>query len=150
MPRAKTGFSVRQNISLRAMNRKPENILPTIFLSLQARQLSSEVQQSIQKQETVVSSVAKSLPPYLGTTIAKSFILQRTYSWQERISPFLVCDEHVWWTQTDHGYKCFDSNFDQVSGTITDALWLPYTPRCDILIHGKPLSKTKVSSYLLP
>ena len=87
-------FSQAKHISLRATNRKPENVLPTILLSLQTRQKNNEAQQSVQKQETIVSSVAKSLPPYPGTTITKSFIQARTHSWQahmQRISPFLVC-----------------------------------------------------------
>ena len=66
-------FSQAKHISLCATNWKPENVLPTILLSLQARQKKSEAQQSVQKQETIVSSLAKSLPPYPGTTISKLF-----------------------------------------------------------------------------
>ena len=105
-------FSQAKHISLRATSRKPENVLPAILLSLQARQKSNETQQSVQKQETIVSSVAKSLSPYQGTTITKSFIQARTHSWQahmQRISPFLVCGENVWWAQTEDvsGYSFF-------------------------------------------
>ena len=42
-------FSQAKHISQRATNRKPENVVPTILLSLQARQKSGEVQQSLKK-----------------------------------------------------------------------------------------------------
>ena len=111
-------FSLAKHISLCATNRKPENVLPTILLCLQARQKNRQAQLSVQKQETIVSSIAKSLPPYQGATISKSFIQTRTQSWQahmQRISPFLVCGENVWWTQTEDksSYKFFDSDHDE-------------------------------------
>ena len=120
-------FSQAKHISLRATSRKPENVLPAILLSLQARQKSNETQQSVQKQETIVSSVAKSLPPYQGTTITKSFIQARTHSWQahmQRISPFLVCGENVWWAQTEDmsGYKFFDSDHDEENRSVGPSL----------------------------
>ena len=57
-------FSQAKHISQRATNQKSENVVPTIFLSLQARQKSGEVQQSLKKQETVVSSISRSLLPF--------------------------------------------------------------------------------------
>ena len=78
-------FSQAKHISLRATNREPENVLPTILLSLQARQRSGEVQQSLKKQETIVSSIAKNLPPFQGTKISKRFVLARKHSWQAHL-----------------------------------------------------------------
>lgn len=108
-------FSQAKHISQRATNRKPENVVPTVLLSLQARQKSGEVQRSLKKQETVVSSISRSLLPFQGTKISKSFLNTRKQSWQahmHRISPFLVLGENIWWQQTETEYQFFDSDTD--------------------------------------
>ena len=54
-------FSQAKRISLRATSCKPENVLSTILLSLQAREKTGDMQKSLRKQDTIdnVSSVAK-------------------------------------------------------------------------------------------
>ena len=59
--------------------------------------------ESFQKVESQVSHVAKDLPELPGTTVKRSFIMHRQDSWQnhlQRISPFLIAGEGVWWTQS--------------------------------------------------
>ena len=102
-------FSQAKHISQRATNRKTENVLPTIMLSLQARQKSGEVQQSLKKQETVVSSVMKCLQPFEGTRISYK---KGDIAHMHRISPFLMLGEDVWWSQTETEYQFFDSDTD--------------------------------------
>ena len=108
-------FSQAKHISQRTTNRKPENVLPTIILSLQARPKCGEVQQSLVKQESVVSSVSKCVLPFEGTKISKHFLESRKHSWQahlHRISPFLMLGENVWWSQTETEFQFFDSDTD--------------------------------------
>ena len=54
-------FSQAKHISLKATNRKPEYVLPTMLLCMQARQKMSECQESINKQDSMVSSAAAKL-----------------------------------------------------------------------------------------
>ena len=111
-------FSQAKHISLRATNRKPENVLPTILLSLQARGKMGDTQQSVRKQDSIVSSAAKRLPPFEGTFVESDFIARRIPSWQahlQRISMFLQYGENVWWKYENNGYRFFDSDSDRES-----------------------------------
>ena len=73
-------FSQAKHVSLRATNCKPENVLPTILLSLQTREKLGDMQQSIRKQDSIVSAVAKRLPPFEGTFVDSDFITRRISS----------------------------------------------------------------------
>ena len=78
------------------------------------------MQQSLRKQDTIVSSVAKKLPPFKGTFVDSSFVVKRSPSWQthlQRISPFLQHGENVWWKSEGKGYQFFDSDLDAESPT---------------------------------
>jgi len=93
-------FSQAKHISLRATNRKPETVLPTILLSMQAREKVTATKQHLQKQESIVTTAASRLPRYKRTKVSREFIQQRQPSWQAhlyRISPYLVHGEGVWW-----------------------------------------------------
>ena len=70
-------FSQAKRISLRATNRKSDNVLPTILISIQARQNMGTYKSSIKEQESIVRSVSSKLPKYKGTAIEKSFINAR-------------------------------------------------------------------------
>ena len=101
-------FSQAKHISLRATSRKPENVLPTILLSLQAREKLGDMQQSIRKQDSIVSAVAKKLPPFEGTFVDAGFISRRIQSWQghlQRISTYLQHRENVWWKRENNGFS---------------------------------------------
>ncbi len=108
-------FSQAKHISLSATNRKPENVLPAILLCLEAREKLRDMQQSIRKQDSIVSAVAKRFPPFEGTFITSDFIAKRLPSWQahlQRISTFLQYGENVWWKYENTGYRFFDSDMD--------------------------------------
>ncbi len=67
-------FSQLKHISLRATNRKTENVLPTILLSMQAKQKTLTQTDCLKHQDTMVSTVSAKLPKFKGTTISnKSF-----------------------------------------------------------------------------
>ena len=107
-------FSQIKHTSQRATNRKPDNELTTILLSLQAKEETGTgtTVTSIQKQETMVSEVAKNVPPYNGTYISTDC---RMPSWQahlERISTYLRMGEGVWWDKKDSGYQFRDADTD--------------------------------------
>lgn len=104
-------FSQTKHISLRVTNRKPENVLPTILLSMQAKQKTQPHLDTLKQDESMVSSVSAKLPKFKGTRFSKAFLSQRLPSWEahlERLSPYL---QHggVWWKEED-SYKFFDSD----------------------------------------
>ncbi len=85
-------FSQAKHISVRATNRKPENVLPTILLSMQAKQKTGEPLECMKKQESMVSAVGAKVPEYTGTKISKTFI-----------SNCYLQHGGVWWKkQRDH------------------------------------------------
>ena len=107
-------FSQIKGTSLRATNRKVETVLPTVLLSLQAKRKVT-AGTAMKKQDTMVSSVAKHVPAYTGTTFDKAFVHKRLHSWQahlQRICHYLKCGEGVWWSQDTHVYRFHDSDID--------------------------------------
>ena len=108
-------FSQAKHIGLKATNRKTENVLPTILVSMQARQNLGDCQHSIRKQDTMVSTAASKLSSYKGTYISNAFITSRLSSWQAhliRISSYLKHGEDIWWKREQHGVKFLDSAND--------------------------------------
>lgn len=105
-------FSQVKHVSMRATNRKPDNVLTTVLLSMQAEEIVKTGPNATQ--DSIVSRVSKQVPPYKGTRVSKSFVNSRIQSWQahlETISPYL---EHggVWWQAAEGGYTFFDSDSD--------------------------------------
>ena len=69
----------------------------------------------VKSSESRVAKASKGIHPYKGTTITQSFLRQQLKSWQqhlERISPFLVSGEDVWWESIEGGYLFRDSDND--------------------------------------
>ena len=101
-------FSQAKRISLRATNRKHDHVLPTILVSIQARQKMGYYKISSTEQESIVRSVSSKLTEYQGTVIEKCFINARLPSWQAhlvRISMFLKCGQGIWWEEHDDKYR---------------------------------------------
>ena len=118
-------FSKAKHISLKATNCKPDNVLPTILISIQAQQKMGDCQQSIKKQDSIVSSVSSKMPKYQGTFFTISFLRNRLPSWQahlQRISTYLEHGEGVWWKQKEEGYKFLDSDSDHAFHTAGPSL----------------------------
>ena len=65
-------FSQAKRISLRATNRKSDDVLPTILFGIQANQRMGDSKSSTMKQESIVRSVSSKLPTYSGTVIEKA------------------------------------------------------------------------------
>lgn len=96
-------FQQAKKIASDTTNRRPENVIPSIMLRLQAKKISGKLSSTFAAAETEVKRVAADIPQFLGTTITAEFInSQRSSSWQahlERISRFLVPGEGKWWKQ---------------------------------------------------
>ncbi len=110
-------FSQIKHISQRATNRKPDNVVATILLSMQAREQTGATStiSSLDKQVSMVSKVGRKVPQYSGTLIKRSFINNRMPSWQahlQRISMYLKRGEGVWWKIENNNYLFSDSDND--------------------------------------
>lgn len=106
-------FGQARGIAENCTNHHPENVIPQVLLRLQAKQERHMAMVSVQKGDSQVSQVAKNLPQLPGTTIKNSYIRQREDSWQshlQRISPFLLAGEGVWWTSTSGGFHFHDGD----------------------------------------
>ena len=110
-------FSQIKHIGLKATNRRPENVLTTVLLSMQAKDLTgtNSTTTSLKRQATMVTEVANKVPPYSGTVISTEFLKTRMASWQahlQRISPYLIHGEGVWWKREQQSYRFLDSDTD--------------------------------------
>ena len=108
-------FSQAKHIGLRATNRKPENILPTILLCMQAKQNRGDCLKSICQQDSMVSKAATHVEKYTGTRISNAFITNRLSSWQAhltRISSFLKHGKDIWWKVVEDGIQFLDGDND--------------------------------------
>ena len=110
-------FSQIKHIGLKASNRKPENVLATVLLSMQAKENTgtNSTLTSLKRQTTMVTEVAKRVPLYNGTVISREFLQDRMASWQAhltRISPYLLKGEGVWWESQPDGYIFHDMDTD--------------------------------------
>ena len=108
-------FQQAKQIALKCTNRKPENVIPSVFLRIQARSLSGKLSKVNQSAHSRVECVACNSPTFVRTFVTKSFIEERSHSWQahlKRISPFLLTSK-VWWKETENGFRFLDSDLDQ-------------------------------------
>jgi len=88
-------------------NKHPVNVISNVILRMQTKQFDSNIE------DTIVSKAAKSVLEYKGTHIPLEFVQKHKDSWQahlERISPYLLHGEGVWWKQTENGYMFNDSD----------------------------------------
>ena len=91
-------FQQAKKIARNTTNRKPENVIPSILLRLQAKQIMGKLSLAYQASETEVKKVATTVKPCGGTTVSDYFVTH-TSSWQshlDRISRYLVLGEGVW------------------------------------------------------
>ena len=98
-----------------ASNRHPENVITTALLRLQAKKEAGNVLHSVDIADSQVSRAARAVNISNGTTLKKAIVAQRKHSWQahlERISPYLLPGEGVWWKQDQECYHFFDGPSD--------------------------------------
>ena len=73
-------FSQVKHVSMRATNRKPDNVKTTVLLSMQAKEIIKTGPD--EAQDGVMSKVSKQVPPYKGTNVSRSFKNSHIQSWQ--------------------------------------------------------------------
>ncbi len=102
-------FQQAKQIALNCTNRKPENIIPTIFLRLQAKCITGNLSSIYMSASTCVENVANKSKPYKGMEISNSFNTPRSHL--GRISNYLVSKEVRWKTTAD-GFSFHDADSD--------------------------------------
>jgi hypothetical protein len=108
-------FQQAKKVAMNTTNRKPENVIPSIMLRLQAQQVCGKLSETYQASETKVNKVATDLPPFCGTSLTSKFISSKSRSWQahlERISSYLVVGEGVWWSKKGNSFIFHDGDHD--------------------------------------
>jgi len=101
--------------AVRTTNCHPGNVVSSILLHLQAKQLAGQLSQSLEHGESRVKKASVGVPPFSGTVVSRDFVRSQSSSWQahlERISSFLVCGEGLWWQKTQDGFRFFDGDSD--------------------------------------
>ena len=96
-------------------NRHPENIIFTVLLRLQAKKELGKILHSVNEADSQVSKAAANLSAFKGSKFSKCFVEYRLHSWQahlERISPFLLEGEGVWWREFNGIYYFMDGDDD--------------------------------------
>ena len=101
-------------------NRHPANIITNVMLRMQAKQIGTTKANGA----TIVTKAAKGIPKYPGTHIPIEFVNAHKDSWQahlEKISPFLIHGETVWWTETESKY-IFNDGVDSPNQPLPELL----------------------------
>ena len=62
-------FSQAQKTATATSNRRPENIISSLVIRLQAKTVLKEVSATVQNSESSVSKASKQILPYKGTTV---------------------------------------------------------------------------------
>ena len=87
-----------------------------MLLRLQAKKEVGKILHSVKEADSQVSRAAANLASFKGSKISKSFIEHRLHSWQahlEKISPFLLEGEGVWWREFNGIYYFMDGDDDR-------------------------------------
>ena len=78
-------FGQARRIASSTSNRKPNNVIPTTLLRLQARRDLGQLLPTLQATESQVQTASKAVPPFQGTKLPVSFIQKHTRSWQAHL-----------------------------------------------------------------
>ena len=106
-------FQQAKQIALKCTNRKPENVIPSVLIRLQAKEITEKLSNIYHSAITRVENVSNKTA-FTGTVISKCFIESRSHSWQahlSRISAYLV-SKNVWWKATHNSLVFFDGDKD--------------------------------------
>ena len=147
-------FQQAKQIALKCTNRKPENVIPSVLIRLQAKEITGKLSNIYHSAITRVENVSNKTPSnktpaFTGTVISKCYIESRSNSWQahlSRISAYLV-SKNVWWKAAPNSFVFFYGDKDlecRVEGptlnpfatiyaymrTLIKRLTCPYTHMC--------------------
>ena len=109
-------FQQAKSIASTTTNRQPQNVIPSIMLRMQAKQISGKLSSTFAAAETEVRRVSENVPAFQGTSKDFDFINCRSSSWQahlERISHYLVFGG-LWWQRNEdaNSFMFHDSDSD--------------------------------------
>ena len=107
-------FGQRRKAVEMASNRHPQNVITTVLFRLQAKKETGKMLHSVNEADSQISKAALNVDNVEGSTFAKHFIAQRKHSWQahlERVSPFLLEGEGVWWNEEGGECKTWTMDF---------------------------------------
>ena len=93
-------FNHVKRITRSTSNYHAEQIIPNLFVRLQAEKEMSLHSDDVSQQQAEISYLTRSLPPPANTKISFSFIQRYRGAWQahlQRISDFLLEGKGVWW-----------------------------------------------------
>ena len=110
-------FQQAKHIAERTTNRQPDNVITNILVRLQAKQKLGTLLGSMTQQDSMVKRAAAGLKAFGPTKFPKTFIAERTSSWQahmERISHYLLEGEGIWWKET-----AMSSSMERMTTTFT-------------------------------
>ena len=103
-------FNHIKGITKQTSNYSHTQIIPNIFLRLQAETEMKEGE-SVQQQQHRISHLAESLPPNENTCIPLALIKKYPRQWQAhlmQISDFLMEGEGVWWSKDEEAVEFHD------------------------------------------
>lgn len=106
-------FQQAKKIAANTISRKPDNVLPSVILRLQAQQISGTLSANYRDSKTAVQKVASNSPEYPGTCVTTEFLRSKSHSWQahlECISCYLIKGEGVWWSKTGSSFLFLDGD----------------------------------------
>jgi len=78
-------FQQAKHIARTTTNRQPGNVIPTLLLRLQAKQLNGQLLSSMDCGESRVKRVAATVSSFSGTMVSEDFIRSRSRSWQTHL-----------------------------------------------------------------
>ena len=106
-------FQQAKQIALKCTNRKPELVIPSVLIRLQAKEITGKLSNIYHSVITRVENISNKTAAFTGTVISKCFIESRSHSWKAHlscISAYLV-SKNVWWKATPNSFVFFLNTF---------------------------------------
>ena len=104
-------FNAISNICRQTSSRRPDEIVENSIVRYQAEANFRNNGATLKSQQSEISKISSSLPPFQNTTFSKQFIQRHRSDYQahlERISDFLLPGKDIWWALTEEGVQFKD------------------------------------------